>query len=74
MTFAGGLDLPFMKEMYLRWRLTPGGSGPMPDLADFNSAYFRPLRELLETWTDGEVCPGVLALLEALASTLLLNS
>ena len=68
MTFAGGLDLPLMKEMYLKWQLTPGSSGTMPDLTDFKSAYFRHLRELLETWTDGEVCPGVPVLLEALAS------
>ncbi len=68
MTFAGGLDLPLMKEMYVKWQLTPGGSGALPDLTDFKSVYFRHLRELLETWTDGEVCPGVPVLLERLAS------
>ena len=68
MTFAGGLDLPLMKEMYHKWQLTPGCSGAMLDLTDFKSAYFRHLRELLETWTDGEVCSGVPVLLEMLAS------
>lgn len=68
MTFAGGLDLPLMKEMYLKWQLTPGDAGALPDLTDFKSVYSRHLRELLETWTDGEVCPGVPVLLEALAS------
>ena len=64
----GSLDLALMKEMYRKWQLTPGGSSAMPDLTDFKSVYFKHLRELLETWTDGEVCPGVSVLLEALAS------
>ena len=68
MTFAGGLDLPLMKEMYLKWQLTPVSSGAMPDFTDFKMAYFRHLRELLKTWTDGEVCRGVPVLLERLAS------
>ena len=68
MAFAGGLDLPLMKEVYLKWDLTPGGSGTPPDLSDLKSVYFRHLGELLETWTDGKVCQGVPSLLESLAS------
>ena len=68
MTFAGGLDLPLMREMYLKWNLAPKDLDAVPDLTDFKSVYFRHLRELLNTWTDGEVCPGVPVLLEALAS------
>ena len=66
--FAGGLDLPLMKEVYLKWDLTPGASGALSEINDFKSVYFRHLRELLETWTDGEACPGVPVLLETLAS------
>lgn len=64
----GSLDLPLMKEMYVKWKLTPNDPEAVPDLADFKPAYFRHLTRLLATWTDGEICPGVPALLEALSS------
>lgn len=68
MTFAGGLDLPLMKEMYRKWKLMPNDLEAVPDLTDFKPVYFRHLAELLKTWTHGEICPGVPALLETLAS------
>ena len=68
MAFAGGLDLPLMNEMYRKWNLAPNDSTAMPDLTDFRSVYFGHLQNLLETWADCEVCPGVPALLEALDS------
>ena len=67
-TFAGGMDLPLMVEVYQKWGLITGGLEDIPDLADFKVAYFAQLARLLETWTEGAICPGVLDLLEALAS------
>ena len=32
MTFAGGLDLPLMNEMYRKWNLAPNDSTAMPDV------------------------------------------
>ena len=65
--FGGGLDLPLMTEMYRKWGLTKGNPNELPDLSEFKAVYFDHLVRRLETWTDGYMCPGARALLEALA-------
>ena len=65
--FGGGLDLPLMTEMYRKWGLTRSELNETPDLSDFKAVYFDHLVRRLETWTDGYMCPGARALLEALA-------
>ena len=42
-TFAGGMDLPLMVEVYQKWGLITGGLEDIPDLADFKAAYFAQL-------------------------------
>lgn len=66
--FRGGLDLPLMVEIYQEWGLITGGVENLPDISDFKAAYFDHLTRLLETWTEGVVCPGVSDLLQVLAS------
>ena len=67
-TFAGGLDLPLMVEAYRKWGIVADGAGEAPDLSEFKRAYFEHLSEILETWNEGIVCPGVPDLMESLAS------
>ena len=68
MTFAGGLDLPLMKEMYRKWQLITQESEDMPDLSDVKSTYFDHLANVLDSWTSGHICPGVSTLISSLAS------
>ena len=67
-TFAGGLDMPLMRDIARKWRLGPPGQDELPDLPRFKLAYFRHLSEILETWPEVKTCPGVPVLLDALAS------
>ena len=67
--FTGGMDLPMMVEVYRRYGFSAGNSPTPPDMPAFKEAYFRLLTGNLATWADGTVCPGVPALLDALAST-----
>ena len=66
--FTGGMDLPLMMEVFRKWGLMSGGLETLPDMSAFMAAYFDHLARNLDDWTEGEVCPGVLDLLEALAS------
>ena len=65
--FTGGMDLPLMIEVYRKWGMMTGGSEDIPDMSDFKATYFEHLTDLLETWNEGVLCPGVVDLLEALA-------
>ena len=67
-TFGGRMDLPLMVEVYRKWGLIEGGLEDLPDLSDFKATYFDHLTRVLETWTEGVICPGVPDLLEALTS------
>ena len=67
-SFAGGMDLPLMFEVYEKWGLNTVGSVDLPKLSDFKAAYFDHLARLLRTSTVGIICPGAPELLEALAS------
>ena len=70
-TFAGGMDLPLMVEVYRKWGLITGGATDptdLPGLADFKATYFGHLSALLESSTEGVICQGAPDLLEALAS------
>ena len=66
--FTGGMDLPLMVEVYRKWGLMTGGLEDLPDLSDFKAAYFDHFATSLDSWTQGEICPGVPELLGALAS------
>ena len=66
--FTGGIDLPLMMEVYRNRGLTPEDSEALPDMSGFKEAYFDNLERNLDDWTEGEVCPGVPELLEALSS------
>ena len=66
--FTGGMDLPLMVEVYRRWGLMPDGSEALLDMSAFKEAYFDDLARNLDGWSEGEVCPGVPELLEALSS------
>ena len=66
--FAGGLDLPLMRDVARKWRMGPPGQEELPDLSKFKLAYFRHLSGILEAWPEVKVFPGVPALLDALAS------
>ena len=70
-TFAGGMDLPLMVEVYRKWGLSTGGVDDLLNLlylSDFKAAYFDHLTRELAAWAEGVVCPGAPDLLEALAS------
>ena len=66
--FTGGMDLPWMIEVYQRYGFMAGDSDSSPDMSDFKVAYFRNLTRNLESWTAGTVCVGVSELLDTLAS------
>ena len=67
-TFAGGMDLPLMVEVYRRWGFNANVLQGLSDMSRFNAAYFDSLARKLATWTKGVICPGVPDLLETLAS------
>ena len=70
-TFAGGMDLPLMVEVYRKWGLITGGATDptdLPGLPDFKATYFGHLSALLESSTEGVICQGVPDLLEALTA------
>ena len=65
---TGGMDLPMMIAVCRNQGLIDDGAHSPPRLAGFKATYFENLTTLLSNWTKGLICPGVPALLEALAS------
>ena len=65
---TGGMDLPMMIAVCRNQGLIDDGAHSPPRLAGFKATYFENLTMLLSNWTKGLICPGVPALLEALAS------